>query len=236
MDKKFIKVLIEEGTPMADLPEATAKKILKEEVLKVYIMNGLHRGMPPKDFADEVSMCVLSLYGELTTDPSYKFIRDKEIPYLFSNGMKGRLGTDKDINLTYKNLLRWVEGYVRHQERKDALDMLAEERRPKLAPLPPHEMTADDYKRMVGNAWAEFKDYKELQKQRHESAPEKKADERGPRSIEEILAGVPLSCMDYSRQRIEYLRREGYATETETLLDVFERAYGNGGKFEKVVR
>ena len=234
MDKKFIKVLIEEGTPMSELTETEAKNVLNGEILKVYIMNGLHRGMEPKAFADEVHMCVVSLYNELTTDPSYMKSRDQEIPYLFSNGMKGRLGTDKDINLTYKNLLRWIEGYVRHPERKEALDMIAEERRPKPKQLPPHEMTDEDYRRMVSNAWDEYRDFKEMQRVRHESESEKKAADRGPRSVEEIMGSMPISCMDYGKKRIEYLRRKGYASETDSLLDVFERTYKNNGKFEKV--
>ena len=234
MDKKFIKVLFEEGTPLAELPEGVALKKLNDEVMRVYIMNGLHRGLQPNEFAEEVRICTAALYGELTTDPSYRMIRDKEIPYIFSNGMKGRLGTDKDINLTYKNLLRWVEGYVKHQERREAVDMIAEERKPKPVQLPPHEMTDDDYKRMVGNAWTDYREFKEAQKKRQESEPERKTDSRGPRSIEEIMGGVPLSCMDYGKQRISYLRRKGFASETESLLDVFDRAYRNGGMFERV--
>lgn len=225
MDKKFIKVLIEEGTPLAEVPVEQAIAKLNNDIMTVYVMNGIHRNMQPESFREEVRACAAALYQELTTDRAYKSIRDKEIPYIFSNGMKGRLGTDKDIVLTYKSLLRWVEGYVKHQERKDALSQHYEEHRPKPPKLPPHELTDSECRRMVETAWEEFRRWKEAMRRKEPAA------KGGVRTIGEILsAEIPISCYDYGKLRIGYLRRTGYASSEESLLDVFERALLNGGK------
>ncbi len=238
MDKKFIKVMIEEGRPIADIPQEEALTRLNNDIMTVYVMNGLHRGMQPEAFKEEVRTCTLAMYQELTTDPKYKTIRDKEIPYIFSNGMKGRLGTDKDIGLTYKNLIRWVEGYVCHQERRDALRSYYDDLAPKPKALPPHETTDDDRRRMVETAWEDFKEYKqkyeELKKSVEAEIAKKGYQKWEPKTIGDAMGRVPITCLDYGKMRIDYLRRAGYAGEQESLIDVFERAWKNGCKFEKV--
>ena len=235
MDKKFIKVLIEEGRPLRDIPEVEALTKLNNDVMTVYVMNGLHRQMQPDAFKEEVRTCAVALYQELVTDPVYKSIRDKEIPYIFSNGMKGRLGTDKDIVLTYKSLIRWVEGYIKHQERREAVGQYVEDHREKPKQLPAYEMTEDDYKRMTSDAWSEFCEYKDALAERFEAIKKGAINPRKnePVSIGEVI-GTPFCCYDYGKMRITYLRQKGYAKEGDSLLDVFERAYGNGKRFVKV--
>ena len=238
MDRNFIKVLIEEGQPIVDVPQAEAIVKLNNEVMTLYVKNGLHRGMQPEAFKEEVRVCAVALLQELTSDPMYRGIRDKEIPYIFSNGMKGRLGTDKDFGLSFKNLIRWVEGYIKHTERREALSMFVDEHTPKPAQLPAHELTDEDYMRKVSAAWTEYVAYKTEQRKEYEAIQKglvkPKPSDGLPKTIGETFGGLPITCLDYGRMRIEYLRRTGYASETESLIDVFERAYRNGGKFEKV--
>lgn len=230
MDKRFIKVLIEEGRKFSEIPAEEALTKLNNDIMTAYVLNGLHRSMQPDAFKEEVRTCALAMYQELTTDPSYETVRDKEISYIFSNGMKGRLNTDKDIGLTYKNLIRWVEGYVRHQERRDALRMYYEDHAPKPPQLPPHVTTDEEYRRMVNDAWSDFKEYKEAAVKRAEAIKKgfaKKAGKHEPKAIGEVL-GTPITCLDYGKIKIGFLRRIGLAGEDESLLDLFEREYKAG--------
>lgn len=219
MDKKFIKVLIEEGRPIIEMQQEEALTKLNNEIMTVYVMNGLHRGMQAEAFREEVRASAVALYQELKSDPSYKTIRDKEIQYIFSNGMKGRLNSDKDFSLTYKSLLRWVEGYVNHQERKDALRSVYEAKRVNTPKLEAHVTTDKDLERMTRDAWNDFKQYR----QETESRISKQV-----KTIGSLLNRVPIACMDYSGMRIGYLRRSGMASETESLIDVFQRIYDSG--------
>ena len=229
MDKKFIKVLIEEGTPICDLAPEKALTILNNEIMTVYVMNGLHRSMQPESFKEEVRACAATMYKEFTTDRLYKSIRDKELSYIFSNGMKGRLGTDKDIVLTCKSLLRWVEGYITHAERKQAMSDYIDDKAPKPAQLPRHELTDEEIKQKVTDAWADYVGYKRS-KCLH---VEKDGTFETVRTIGDAIS-MPITCLDYGRIRLDYLVRNGYASETDSLVNVFERAYRNEGRFEKV--
>lgn len=236
MDKKFIKALIEEGRPMVDVPQDEALTRLNNDIMTVYVMNGLHRSMQPEAFKEEVRTCAVALYQELTTDPSYRMLRDREIPYIFSNGMKGRLGTDKDIGLTYKNLIRWVEGYIKHQERRDALSMYVDEHRPKPPQLPPHETTEEDYKRMVNGAWSDWCEYMRAQEKRAKDIESGKIKQRRSDfvTIGDVMR-MPVTCYDFGGLKIDYLRKVGLASQEEKLPDVFRRVWDSGTKSGKIV-
>ena len=226
MDKKFIKVLIEDGVPLRELKQEDALKRLNNDIMTVYVMNGLHRSMQPDAFREEVRVCAVAMYNEFINDPLYKSVRDKEIPYIFSNGMKGRLGTDKDIVITCKSLLRWVEGYVNHQERRLAFKQLYDERMPKPPQLPPREPTDEELRQNVVDAWNEYVDYREKV-----STENRTGSRESVKSIGEVI-GVPVSCLDFGRFRIDYLRRRGYVKENEKLIDVFRRLYDGGRKLD----
>ena len=237
MDKRFIKVLIEEGRKFSEIPAEEALTKLNNDIMTAYVLNGLHRSMQPDAFKEEVRACAVAMYQELTTDPSYESIRDKEISYIFSNGMKGRLNTDKDIGLTYKNLIRWVEGYVRHQERRDAMRMYYDDHAPKPPQLPPHVTTDEDYRRMVNEAWSDFVEYKAAEQKRAKTIKNgfgKRSGKGAPKTIGEVL-GTPITCLDYGKIKIDFLRRRGLAGENETLLDVFEREYKAGKSAKEFV-
>ena len=225
MDKKFIKVLIEEGKPICEMSADAALTLLNNEIMTVYVMNGLHRSMQPEAFREEVRTGAVAMFKEFTTDKLYKTVRDKELSYIFSNGMKGRLGTDKDIVLTCKSLLRWVEGYIKHPERKEALNQFVDEKMEPPKQLPHHEPTDDDLKRKVSEAWADYCEYR--------NKMEKQEKFGRVKSLGEAIS-VPITCLDYGGMRIDYLKRNGYASDGEKLLDVFKRAYEGVG-LEKVV-
>lgn len=229
MDKRFIKALLEEGRMISDIPQDEALVKLNNDIMTVYVMNGLHRGLQPDAFKEEVRTCAVAMYQELTTDPAYKSIRDKEVPYIFSNGMKGRLNTDKDIGLSYKNLIRWVEGYVGHIERKEAMRAYREEHAPKPPQLPPHETTEDDYIRMVNDAWSDWCEYKVAEEKRKDAIKKGAFKKRGkePKAIGEVL-GFPISCRDFGRCKIGYLIRRKEAKEGDTLADIFGQAWDSG--------
>lgn len=229
MDKMFIKALLEEGRIISDIPQEEALTRLNNDIMTVYVMNGLHRSMQPEAFKEEVRTCAVAMFHELSSDPRYKTIRDREISYIFSNGMKGRLNDDRDIGLTYKNLIRWVEGYVKHHERREALAQFYEDHRPKAPQLPPHVITDDDYARMVNDAWSDWMEYKKSEERCKEAIKNGsvKSKRPGPKTIDEIV-GFPIACQDYGKVKIHFLVRLGMAKEGDKLTEVFERAWLNG--------
>lgn len=236
MDAMEIKCLISGGTPIKSLAENTALTLLNNQVTAVYIKVGLHRQMSQDRFNEEVKFCAAQLYREILTDKKYSTLRDKEIPYLLSEGVKGRLGADKDIVVTFKSLLRWIEGYVNHQSRKEAARLYDEEREPAPIALPKREWRDSDSERIISKAYAEYKEYKaRLTNQKKEVG---RTLPTGCRAIGDLMSeamDAPNSLADYGKLRTSWLVSQGYAKEGESLASVFERALSNGDKFIKVV-
>jgi len=226
METDRIKELIESGTPICQLDKEGAKRLLKYQATNAFIKVGVHRSMTPDAFQQEVEFCAEMLYNDIVDDPRYKNIRDKEFPYLFSEGVKGRLGADKDIVLTYKSIIRWIEGYVTSQIRKDAVVMYMAEKEARTPKLAAHEITDEELKVKVLDAWTAYQQYR-CSKRLNDLSDD------SPRTVGEAI-GMPIECLDYGRIRADYLVRIGYARPDEKLVDVFGRAYDNGGKFVKV--
>lgn len=225
MDKKFIKALIESGKKFSEIPQKDAMEKLVKEIVKVYTLNGLQRNMSPEAFSQEISACAMTLYEDLMTDTKYKSIRNTEISYIFSNGMKGRLGTDKDIVLTYKSLIRWVEGYVSHRERLAAVTEYMNESYVEPArQLPRRVFTEEDTWRSINRALEDYLEYKN----------QKPKAGRGGQPRRLFDTAVPYLIKDISGAFIEYMLKHGYAKEGEVFLDVLDRAVANGGKFLKL--
>lgn len=223
MDRDKIKILMGIGSKVSEVLEEDMLKLLRSKITDVYIMNGVHRNMTEENFKQEVAFCAKNLRDAMISDRLYCNIRDAELPYIFEEGIKGRLGNDKDIVLTFKSIVRWVEAYVMHPIRREASDDFFRSIRAKQKQIPESTMSDDTCASMMKTAWKEYCEYRENQKN----------DKSGIKSLGEVL-GMPMSCYDYGGIRISYMRRNGYASDDDTLVDVMERAYNNGGKFEKV--
>ena len=234
MDRNFIKIMIEEGTKFSDLPQEKAFVLLNNQLVEVYVKNGLHRTMTDEKFNEEIKIGAGMLYKDITEDKVYRTIRDTEFHYIFSEGMKGRLGADKDIVITHKSILRWLEGYVNHIERKETARMYFDERKHAPKQLSVHEMTDDDYKRSINEVFKEYCEYRRKLEERS------KAMESGVKrklldfhTIGDVL-GPPIGLNDYGGFRMGWLVKNGYAKKSEKLVDVFARAISNKGKFLKL--
>ena len=233
MDKNFIIVLLDKGVPFRDMDKGQAAVLLNNQISEVYIKNGLHRTMTVEKFNEEVKYNVVMLYNEIMADNDYKLIRDKELHYIFSEGMKGRLGTDKDIVITYKSLLRWIEGYVQHQERREALRTYYDNNRPKPIPIAAHELGDEDFHKMAVDALKDYIKYRAALKEQAERTLNGKFLGRNIQTIGDVM-GPPISVNDYGGLRMSWLKKNGYAREGEKFLDVLARANDNGGKFVKL--
>lgn len=235
MEKKSIIKAMEEGMLISEMSEAAALTFLNNKIAEVYIINGLHRQVQPDKFNEEVRFCATALYKDILSDAKYSRLHDSEIGYIFSEGLKGRLGTDKDIVITCKSLLRWIEGYVTHFEYKEARREYLDSRRPVPKALPRREWTDDDYRRIVREAYEEYKSYRESLSCDTLPNPDVVP---GIKSVGELMgrkSGAPASLADFGKVRTSWLVSKGYAKEGERLVDVFARVMANGDKFERVL-
>lgn len=225
MNKEYIKKIVDEGRRFSELTKDNAIAKLTKDITTVFILNGLHRQIAAEAFAQEVQASVGSLYNELMTDPSYASIRDTEIAYIFSEGMKGRLGSDKDVVITYKSMLRWIEGYLNHQERRDAMAIVAKERYVEpTRQIAVRNVTDDD---IMNDIKLALNDYLEYKRQKIE-----RASNNLPKRFGELA--LPYLVKDLGGSKMRYLIREGYAKDGEQFVDVLERAISHGKVFKKV--
>lgn len=235
MEKKSIIKAMEEGMLISEMSEAAALTFLNNKIAEVYIINGLHRQVQPDKFNEEVRFCATALYKDILSDAKYSRLHDSEIGYIFSEGLKGRLGSDKDIVITCKSLLRWIEGYVTHFEYREARRAYLDSRRSVPKALPRHEWTDEDYRRIVKEAYAEYKAYRESLNDDELPSPEVAPGIKPIGSLMDCKSGAPASLADFSKIRVSWLVSKGYAKEGERLVDVFARVMANGDKFERVL-
>lgn len=235
MEKKSIIKAMEEGMLISEMSEEAALTFLNNKIAEVYIINGLHRQVQPDKFNEEVRFCATALYKDILSDAKYSRLHDSEIGYIFSEGLKGRLGTDKDIVITCKSLLRWIEGYVTHFEYREARREYLDSRRPVPKALPRHEWTDDDYRRIVKEAYAEYKAYRESLSDDALPSPEVAPGIKFIGDLMGCKSGAPASLADFGKVRTSWLVSKGYAKEGERLVDVFARVMANGDKFERVL-
>lgn len=234
MDKETIIKQMEEGVLISEMSEAAALTFLNNKIAEVYVINGLHRQIQPDKFNEEVRFCAATLYKDILSDAKYSRLHDKEVEFIFSEGLKGRLGSDKDIVITCKSLLRWIEGYVTHYEYKEARRAYLDSRRPVPKALPRHEWTDEDYRRIVKEAYAEYKVYRERFSNDTLPSPDIVPGIKSVGELMECKSGAPASLADFGKVRTSWLVSKGYAKEGERLGDVFARALANGDKFERV--
>lgn len=232
MDRGSILTLISGGTAFSKLNEGNAIALLNNQIGEVYIKNGLHRTMSADKFNEEVKFCAVALYTEIMSDKAYRELRDMELHYIFAEGMKGRLGDDKSIVITYKNFLRWIEGYVKHAEYKEACRLWDEERKPKPKPLQPHVWNDDDYRLSIRSAYDKYVKYRESLSKRDVMQQDMRL--KNVVTIGELI-GPPLEIMDYGGIRMGWLKANGYARDGERFEDVLTRAMSNNGQFVKVL-
>ncbi len=210
MRKESIKILIEQSPLLVTYPQA--EKVLTDNITEAFIKTGLHRRLDDAKFKQEIKATCGMLLRDIQNDDAYSTLRVREINYCFSNGLKGRLGIDRDIDLTYKSLVRWIEAYVRSSERRAALEEYLVEQTPKVA-IP--ERIDYDAKGSVVNAYVEFCDYKS----RLEQA-------RMQGEIQDVGSlALPMSCIDYGYVKMRYLKEKGADFGFEKLKELFEEKY-----------
>lgn len=221
MESDKIKELILSGTAISDSPKESVHQLLLKQTANVFIKNGVHRSMSEEAFQQEVGFCATMLYADITGDPLYSRLRCEEIPYIFGEGVKGRLGNDKDIVMSYKNLVRWIEGYVRSPQYKEACKMVSDElsKRRRLAQSkPPSDFDAGEFVRQSYERYA--------------ASMDRSNNREDVKSVGDVI-GLSL-FVDYGGVKIRWLTENGYAKEGDKLEDIYARAYENGGEFVKV--
>ena len=220
MNAEHIKELMKAGRKFSEIGQEEAIAMLKKQIVTVYLLNGLHRQITAEMLDQEAMAAANCLYVELVSDPLYSGIRDNEIAYIFMEGTKGRLGSDKDIVLTAKSLLRWMDGYLKHDERKLAVNKLVEERYVEPSRQITNQRVYTDEERRASILEA-LEDYKHFKLN-----PPPTTRGKGPRRMNDLM---PFSVRDFGGRKKDYLVANGYASDDESFEDIMERALRNGG-------
>lgn len=225
MEQKEIESIKEAGIKVLDDPMAVNHLIAP--IREVYIMSGLHRSMTEERLAEECVVTAGMLYSDIKQDRKYKDLRIQEISYCFKNGFKGRLTKTVDDFVTYKTLIGWIEAYVNHYDYKCAIEAIYNRSIPPEKQIPVHQMTEQEIKTAI---WEAFKEYKEYKRQEPETTQVKVSR---PISIAEAIK-LPITCIDYGGFRLKWMRENNYAKADESLANAFERILRNGEKWEKL--
>lgn len=207
------------------LKDENSEAYLVQEITAIYIKFGLHRKVDANKFQEEVNICAGLLIGDISNDPKYRHLRTREIGYCFNEGLKGRIGENDLSIISYKTLIRWIESYVNHDERKIALRAYQEDqdKKPELKPHDCKKVEDDLMFNVIGASVKSYMDYCDRQINKKSG------------SLSRIGAGqLPLDCIDYANVMIDFLRGKGYATHDEKFIDVLKRARTNNGKLLKV--
>lgn len=219
MDEKSIKFLIDEGQPVCDCGYALG--IIRKEVHEVFVKTGMHRRLNADDYSNEVSIISGLLLQDFRSDKLYRTMRIGEVGYCFSNGLKGRLGDNRNFDITYESLIRWVEAYVRHPARVAALEAHNREEyerkrlnEKKLIACPKYDAEAETKKA--------FEDYCKYR----ERMSRMKASSKEPRRIGDL--SVPISCLDHGGMKMEWLRSRGLSGNRAKLVEIFAQRYDGG--------
>lgn len=234
MDEKFIILMKDNGSKIVTrekvngqlqtIVNPAAENKIREKITLLFIKVGLQRSMDGDRFSQEVQLAAHSLLEDIVADSKYWGLRIEEIEYCFNNGLKGRLSDDKDIVVSYKTIIRWLEKYVSHPVYRDAVTSIRNRPVPPERQIAPHKTTEEDIKKSISEAYKDYVAYM--------SAGVKKATD-GIKTLGEAI-GMPITCMDYGGIRRRWLVSNGYANEGDSLANIFEKARRNGGKFVKV--
>lgn len=234
MDASYIKLLLNSGPLVKNDPRA--RDILKTEITQAFLKNGVHRTMTEDAWTQEVEMCTVMLLNDISTDRMYARLRSSEIPYIFNNGIKGRLTSDKDIILTYKSIVRWIEGYMAHDEYRKAYREYLADNAPKPKRLEAPKYTEADFLGNIKESYKDFVEYKSEMKKHEEELEKAKKGLLGlvrkknePKTIGQVLGGLPFSCRDYGGVKAAFLIKRGYGNEGDKLESIFSTMYDGDG-------
>ena len=224
MDTGIIVGLIREGKPMRELKREVGYAVLSMQTSKAYVAFGVQRGQNGGSLADDLRSLVSMLYTDVMEDKAYAELRDKEIPYIFSEGLKGRLSKTQDFSVNYKTIVGWMESYVNHQCYKDAVKEYQESLEPKpVALIEARKTLTDEQMRdWVLGTYADFVEWKEERK--------KLLAKPVPRYLQTIgeSSPYPPTMTAGLYLKTDFLRKMGVQGEKESLVACFERLYRSG--------
>lgn len=212
MNKEEIKKMMPSQLATNDLHLLQTMRV---EVAKLYAAFGKHNTMTPVQLSQDVEMIAQNLNREIKRDRSYSSLRTSEIPYLFTEVVKGTIAVDKLQTVSLRTVFIWIREYMQHEERKNAVKEycadIAQQHEPK--PLPMKVFTDEDYWQWLNKNYAAFVDYKQ-----------------GGATSKGIFGknAVPMCCRDYGGCQTAFLKNKGLLREGMSIRDFFEECYEFG--------
>lgn len=212
MNKEEIKKMMPSQLVTDDLHLLQTMRV---EVAKLYAAFGKHNTMTPVQLSQDVEMIAQNLNREIKRDSSYSSLRTSEIPYLFTEVVKGTIAVDKLQTVSLRTVFIWIREYMQHEERKNAVKEycadIAQQHEPK--PLPMKVYTDEDYWRWLNKNYAAFVDYKQ-----------------GEATSKGIFGknAAPMCCRDYGGCLTAFLKNKGLLREGMSIRDFFEECYEFG--------
>ncbi|OFY43969.1 MAG: hypothetical protein A2X18_07520 [Bacteroidetes bacterium GWF2_40_14] len=214
MDAKVIEGIIK-VSPLARKDEKAFSEI-RSAIYVVYVQTGSYRNIEKSALDDEIDLYTSMLINDLNDDRKLKTIHTSEIGYCFNNGIKGRLSTDKDMIVSYKTLVRWLDAYVDHSERRIAFtnsSRISEAKRIEQRTSP--EERRISMEKMINEA---YQDYEKFY-----SAPKVKITGR-IKMIGEVMSDtLPFSVKDYGGIKRAYLASTNKIKNEKNLVEYFDK-------------
>lgn len=221
MEKYEIRPLLEGTMAKQSL---SLLQVLETEIKSLYATFGKHHTMTAEAIGTDVKFIAKKLNEAIKLDAKYSSLREKEIPYVFRQGVQGAFG-EKYKTLSLSLVYAWLSEYMSSQERRSALS--------EWVALHSQDLP-DDNGAHVGRKLTEKEmwDWVERNYESYCQAIAMKAKPIVPTMLQQ--SKVPWPGQDVSGLLTKFLRERGYMKQEEKFFEFLDRTIQNEGIFVKV--
>lgn len=220
MEKYEIRPLLEGTMAKQSL---SLLQVLETEIKSLYATFGKHHTMTAEAIGTDVKFIAKKLNEAIKLDAKYSSLREKEIPYVFRQGVQGAFG-EKYKTLSLSLVYAWLSEYMSSQERRSALSewvALHSQDLPDATSDYRAHLTEAEMWKWIEKSYDSYCQQLELQSRNIKTAFLQKDK-------------TPWAGRDVSGLQTKFLVRMGYMKPGEKFSDFLDRTIANEGIWVKV--